>query len=901
MKLCALDLHHFRKFDHPVRVEGFAPGLNLLAGPNETGKSTILAALHAVLFERHRAAGEHIRALQTHGHQTGPFVALEFELDGRRHRIEKRFLRAAQARLHLADGRRLEGDAAEEEMQRLLGFVAPGNRGITAEQQGVWSLLMVPQGGAFAQPEIADGTRRSLEGALGAELGAVLGSGEAGAVARAVEQARRELIDGHRRPKGRYAAAIERSGALASEIERLEGIGRRVAAWSEELEGRRRRLAALQDGREEALLLRQCEEARERRERLRARHEQIRAALARCELARHEQARLASELEQRAELERAIAGLREEGAAGVPAAALARDALAGSERSVDDLERRCSQLEEAREDAARKLARGRRLQALLAEDETLRRLQACQREVETASAQGRAFTLESEAIRVDEAMLADLVRAARAVERAEVALQAVATTLRFEVSESARGRVRVDGVPLDAARGERRAIEATRIEIEDVGAITVTPQIADGEQLARQLETARRSLRHLLAEAGVADLETAGARVRERQRLLAEAELARHRARLAVSAVLPGVGSAGELRDQIERRSALALRERAELDGEGAVDPQEMAGRIAACEAAIARLDQDLRETRALLEGAREERERQRRARARLGVALRRVGVAREALERRLGEAESRHPRGALETDLAHAAATLADEERSLAALRAEAAEADPELVESEIARLTSAIEQRRAEAGELRVEIGRLQAQIEQHEGVGLDEQIEDARRRQGLCERERAACAREVQALSLLLDTLAEAEREAKERYLRPVALRLRPYLRGLYPGAEVVVDESLRIVTLGREGSQEPFEQLSDGTREQVAVLVRLAFAELLADHGGPAVVVLDDALAFSDDDRLEQMFTLLHHAARRLQIVVLTCRERAFESLGASRLRIVETAPDAAAAD
>jgi uncharacterized protein YhaN len=51
-----------------------------------------------------------------------------------------------------------------------------------------------------------------------------------------------------------------------------------------------------------------------------------------------------------------------------------------------------------------------------------------------------------------------------------------------------------------------------------------------------------------------------------------------------------------------------------------------------------------------------------------------------------------------------------------------------------------------------------------------------------------------------------------------------------------------------------------------------------------------VVLDDALVFSDDQRIEQMFEILAGAAAKLQIIVLTCRERVFEGLGAHRLRL-----------
>ncbi len=65
-------------------------------------------------------------------------------------------------------------------------------------------------------------------------------------------------------------------------------------------------------------------------------------------------------------------------------------------------------------------------------------------------------------------------------------------------------------------------------------------------------------------------------------------------------------------------------------------------------------------------------------------------------------------------------------------------------------------------------------------------------------------------------------------------------------------------------------------------------RLAFARLFARSGRPVPVILDDALVHSDDDRIEAMFTALHRVAQEQQIIVLTCRQRAFAPLGGERL-------------
>jgi uncharacterized protein YhaN len=150
----------------------------------------------------------------------------------------------------------------------------------------------------------------------------------------------------------------------------------------------------------------------------------------------------------------------------------------------------------------------------------------------------------------------------------------------------------------------------------------------------------------------------------------------------------------------------------------------------------------------------------------------------------------------------------------------------------------------------------------------------------------------AEETAVLQLLQQTLREAEREAKALYLAPVVSRVEPYLKMLLPGTGLVLDENLSISAIQRNGTAEAFDRLSDGTQEQLAVLTRLAFAELLLTQGRPATVILDDALAFSDDLRIERMFDILMRAGEKVQILVLTCRKRLFARLGAAELNLKE---------
>ena len=145
------------------------------------------------------------------------------------------------------------------------------------------------------------------------------------------------------------------------------------------------------------------------------------------------------------------------------------------------------------------------------------------------------------------------------------------------------------------------------------------------------------------------------------------------------------------------------------------------------------------------------------------------------------------------------------------------------------------------------------------------------------------------ELAVLDLLRKTLEDTEREAKERYMAPVVQRIVPYLQRLFPNATILCDENFTVTGVLRT-AEESFDGLSDGTQEQVAILTRLAFADMLLDSGRPAMLILDDALAYSDNARLETMFDMLTEASTRMQILVLTCREDAFRRLCGTRIRI-----------
>jgi hypothetical protein len=149
------------------------------------------------------------------------------------------------------------------------------------------------------------------------------------------------------------------------------------------------------------------------------------------------------------------------------------------------------------------------------------------------------------------------------------------------------------------------------------------------------------------------------------------------------------------------------------------------------------------------------------------------------------------------------------------------------------------------------------------------------------------------EANAWKLLVEVLESTERDAKKAFLGPVLQRIRPFLDLLFPGMGVTLEEdTLEITEIARDGRTEPYRALSIGTREQLSILVRLAFAVYLREKGYPAAVILDDALVYADPGRFERMQLALCKAAETVQILILACRPEDWRPLGVPIRRLAD---------
>jgi len=891
MKIRSIAVNQFKKFTSPMCLDDIGDGLNVVVGPNEMGKSTLLDALRASLFEKYSSKAQPILALQNDRNQAAPVVELAFEVEDGIYRIRKRFVKKPYAHLFCPDGRKLEGDRAEDTLRDLLGFDEPGKSGAKPETLGMWNVLWVQQGQSFGALDLPDSARSNLHSALESEVGEVLGGKRGRALPDAVDKQLSELVTSTGRPRGDYKELIDEVVSLRSELEELRTRRSDLSTTLENLEAAQEKLARLSLGEYDQTDKENLDAARTRHAELAKLESRIDAAVTEVELKKRNLEQAEQVLTARRDLKKQI---EVEGKA-VEAAKKKLDEVRQTEQDLrKQIEKLRNDAKEAENDvteADNAVSLARLVLNAVQRDSRIRELHGRYDKAHAAEKKQRAALQGAAAILVSDENIEAIRDAAKALETARMRLSAAATLVSLDMASDRLSKIEVDGAALAADQTSVEVIEATTITVPDYGSITVQPAIKDRDKLIEQQRAARQALKAALEDCGAKSVDLAEEQLAKRLKLLRDAELAKQEAELHAPATDDYDAGAEPLADHIAGLKTILERELDELGIDALPTEKEAEQSLASAQDGAQKARDTLITARAALVGPEEEIGR---IQTELGGVRTRYEDGKERLERLksdLTEADKQTSDEDLDTAVSAARKALADQGEAVSSLEGQReGETLPQL-DARISRLEKALQDRRDKRTDLKENIAGFRSHIEALEGVGLDEAIQQQERELELAEEQLQRYEREVSVLSLLLKTLRSAETEAKERYLSPVLKRVRPYLQLLFPGAEITIDENLNIVgVVRREGYEESFHHLSMGTQEQIAVLVRLAFAEMLVEQGHPATVVLDDALVFSDDRRMDRMFDILNMVGEHVQIIVLTCREQLFEGVGGKHLSL-----------
>ena len=874
MKIAAIRFHNVKRFaGRGVAIEGIGDGVNVLCAANEFGKSTSFEALHGLFFQPHSSTAGDVRNLRPYS-GGNPLIEADIAVGEARYRITKQFYNGRFAKvLDLASNRLVaQADEAESLIAGLINGGAGGPAGLLWVRQGITGIERRSRAEEDGERQVRTTLLESVQG----EVEAVTGGRRMAEIMAAAFEESATLVTPTGRPRagGRYAVAIEQRDRLADDERRLAG---EVSSLRDALDERgtaQRRLAEL-EGADARAARREAIEAAERKaataraqaDRLRTAEAELALALERQKVAERDHRQFVAALEDARRVAEEGAELNRRREIAVERRNTAKEMIGRAQAAADVAEVEAAAARELldRLDAAdRARAAGERRAA---QRELLERAEAIRGTIEMGEAQLAQMRLPEGA--VDE--LAELdVETARIRAIQDAARPSV--TVAYE--RNAKGRLTMGGTEL--RDGEERGYNGhAQLNAPGLGTITLRSDAAESDDGRMAWVEERR--RALLGSMGVTDLTAARAQQVRVQGI--EAQVGEGRAQLAVLAP-----------DGLEtlRETVATLEENKPLRVEPEAEPEKT--RLALEDAERRRRD-SVNEARA----AEPVRDQAQEAFVAVETAIAELRAREQQIVAILGANDGRDQRNAeLKDGLAQRDAAFADAQRELDGQRADSL--DLETTEAALRRVRSVELAAETETQQFREKLAGLNAWITAQSDEAVEEDWREAVEALAAAEAKVAAFEREVAILSRLTHALQAARSDARELYLTPVMKELRPLLGLLFDDVEITFDDrSLLPQTIVRGGLEEDVDRLSGGMREQLSVLTRLAFARLLARDGRPAPVILDDALVFSDDDRIERMFDALHRQARDQQIIVFSCRQRAFQKLGGNVLQMTEWKP------
>jgi hypothetical protein len=807
-----------------------------------------------------RSGHKDVKAVKPTHADVGAEVEAEISAGPYRFVYRKRFHKKPKTELQMVEPvrRSLDGDEAHDQVLAMLGETV---------DMKLWHAQQVLQAASTSAVDLSgcDALSRALDVAAGDHAAR---SGSEPLLIERIDAEFSRYFTATGRPTGPWAAAIEALTAAERERERcaaaMADVDERVARHaklSAELSGltAARRAAA-----------ERCDAARAAAAALSVLAEEVAAAQRVAETARAkaavsaaaatERSRLCADAVRRtaalAELQAGLATAVEDQ---VIADEVAEAAMAAATESAAALVAAQDRVDAARcaVDGLAALDEARRLAA------RVQRIDQTQRDLAQITERLGTITLTAE-------LLLAIEEAAASVERLDAQLHAVAATLEFTALESRH--VFVDGEQVALDPGAPWTIPASvsaTIELPGVLEIRINPGSSTAG-LRTELHAAQQRRDETLMQGGVDDLAAARRVGQERLTLAAKRD--------KLSAVLDEL-CAGDDVDRLRAR----LSELQATATEPAVDAESARAELSHATEALTQARQADATVQQL----------SRAASTRLAekitaakVLVSGVGTAAAELElagEQLAAGRAIDPDDAISARAADAAENQQRAEVVVTQLTERYGRADPETVKAELAAATQSVNECERKFAQTRQVLNDLTVELAVIGSEGRKGKLDDAEILSAHARAEHARVGKRAGAVKLLRCTMIRHRDNTRQRYVAPYRTELERLGRTVFgPTFEVEVDTNLTILRRTLDDRTVPYDSLSGGAKEQLGILARLAGAALVATED-TVPVVIDDALGFSDPQRLGKMAAVFNTVGRDGQVIVLTCMPGRYDGI------------------
>lgn len=869
MKLHRLILTNYRGISHR-EIEFPDHGVVVVCGANEIGKSSMIEALDLLLESRDRSTKKEVKQVKPTHSDVGSEVSAEISCGPYRFVYRKRFHKKCETELTVITPCReqLTGDEAHERVRAMLAETVDSD---------LWHAQRVLQSASTAAVDLSgcDALSRALDVAAG-DSGGLCGTEPLLIERIDAEYARYFTPTG--RPTGQWAAAIARladaeaavaeCAAAVAEVD--DRVSRHAVLTEQVADFSQRRIAA-------GPRVAAAQEAADRIAELTAqqREAQLVAAAAAATSAAAAGAH-AGRLQLLAEIDTRTGAVGETEAQAHQAAAAASAARAEAEACDAALQ----QATQAVADLQCRVAAARRAVDRLADREEADRLSTRLAKIDAIERDRERIRTELSMIAVTEESLRRIEDACAAVDR--IGDQLASTSAAIEFTAAADIDLVVGGERISLSAGQRWSITAvgsTVVEVSDVLTARVDPGTTTLDIHAKHA-AAQQEMAAALTAVDVADL--AAARLADQRRR----ELQSTRDQL--SATLAGL--CGD--EQIdEMRSRLA-----QLRAEHPAEPEPGVTDIGT---ARAELDTAQQSHAAASTDCEAHRQAATTAATALAELSTRATVLQNTLEAQRAESQAAAVRLATERasvsdeELAASADTASRDEQAadqrVGELAAALAAASPDAVAAELAEATKEAESLREHYEAAARALREITIELSVFGSEGRQGKLDAAETEREHAATEHSQIGARARAAQLLRSVMTRHRDTTRRRYVEPYRAELQRLGRPVFgPSFEVDIDSDLCIRSRTLNGITVPYESLSGGAKEQLGILARLAGAALVAKEDAVPVVV-DDALGFTDPDRLAKMGQLFDSVGTHGQVIVLTCSPDRYDGVrGAHRI-------------
>lgn len=844
-------------------------GVVVVHGPNEIGKSSMLEALDLLVTYRDRSNHRDVKQVKPAHADVGAQVEAEISTGPYRFVYRKQFHKKHRTELDIIEPKRenLTGDEAHERVMAMMEQTL---------DMKLWDAQRVLQSASTSAVNLSgcDALSRALDAAAG-EVETPSGGGpDAGSLlVDRIDAEYQRYFTGTGRPSKDWKAANDRLTAAKAEVNRCEAA---VEDVNERVQ-RHEELTTVLRGLDEALVpaaqrLAAAREAQAVVAELADQLSQARlvataaaATSSNSALANGQRQQLIADAERRAAT---LAQAQRELAAAEGCDAEARQASESAAKTAERTSVACAGAQE-RLDAARVTA-----EACVAREEA-DRLAVKVARIENAERNLADLDAALAAITLTDAVLLRIEKNSALVERLGAQLRADAGTVEF--TAPADLAITVDGVPRALVAGQgwtQSASAAIVVDVPGVLSVRIDPG-ATAVTLAAELRAAEGLLDEALEQGGVVSVAAAHELAVQRRTLTVN----RGQHAATREAQCDGEEVSAIRARLAERRSAASVTD---------VDAEAAATELAAAAAALS--------------VARTDAENAQQAAAAAAAAGAEKATQATLLRDRMGAAEAEF--AAVRDRLVTLRAAVADEvvaaqasadaeaqrqaDAAVEALSVRYADAGADTVAVELCLAAAEADVIARDREATRSALNTITVELGVMGNEGRQGQLDDAKAELEWAEAEHNRIEERAQAVKLLRDTMIRHRDNTRRRYVQPYRAELERLGRIVFgPTFEVDVDTDLTICTRTLKGRTVPFDSLSGGAKEQLGILARLAGAALVS-HEDTVPVVIDDALGFSDPERLDKMGAVFNTVGDRGQVIVLTCQPSRYRGIAGAEV-------------